>query len=140
LLTKDDFKVTGNDLNETAVIDDLENDTLLSFYFFNPDKDENRESVIITPRGISLGSSKQDVIDKYGMGSLVFFDMKTDLLYRALGSTYDEYIKDAKYSIQYRTEDKLGWRMCFYFDDNDEVILIMYTSSDYSSIAKYIDD
>lgn len=139
VLTDDDFKISGDEYdNEDFIINELK-DHLFYYMYYDPEYDKSEEGVITTHRGIKLGFSKTDVIEKYGIGSYAKFDKDADII-RFSDGDVPKTVKKAEYSLQYRGKDKKGKRLFFYFDKNDKVVAVFYGVADYASMLKEATD
>ena len=157
-LTEDDFTFTDDQTGETVdAVKDMEAHGTsydapgFCFYFFDPNVDpvdDNGAPITITTiRGISIGSSKEDVIKAYGLGSHLNITKDSDdyLAWTLQGAKDGE--QDCKYivdttglnatSVMSYTakENRSGHSIRFYFDSNDKVMCIYYV---YARIEPHI--
>lgn len=119
--------------------------------FFDPDVDpvdENGKPIVITTnRGISLGSSKEEVMSAYGLGSSLSITKDTDDYLAWSQQAAKDGDPDMKYLVEttgvnatsvmsYTTkENRAGHSIRFYFDSNDKVMCIYYV---YARIEPHI--
>ena len=148
-LTEDDFMFTDDQTGETVdAIKDMEahgtsyDSPGFCCYFFDPNVDpvdDNGAPITITTnRGISIGSSKEDVIKAYGLGSHLNITKDSDdylawTLQCAKNGEQDcKYIVDttglnATSVMSYTAKEKRSdHSIRFYFDSDDKVMCIYY--------------
>lgn len=133
VLKKEDFLVTGDNVTNKNILKDI-SDGSINWYYYDSKADKTREGVITTNREIHLGSSKKEVLNKYGMGSLMKFNRRTELFYNLLiqqtpqeGFGFAKQLKEnCSYIMQYFQKNKKKANIRFYFDKNDEVMGIVY--------------
>ena len=128
-LQMDDFEVVSDYSGKEDIINYFDShDYAWSFYYYDPKQDESKEGVIVTARDIMIGSGSEDVLEKYGKGEYREFDETSDVIVLSGEDAAAKTVKSAKYTLQYRMEEDRGWRIVFYFDDEDSVIGINFLS------------
>lgn len=135
ILKEKDFIVNGADYEENEnQIDSLKSDgAVFSCVWYDKEVDKSEEGVICTARGIKLGSTRESVIDVYGIGSMGMFSTKTDNYYAEIKKEgmYDSWCNvmesKSKYFIQYFSSDRDAENIRYYFDENDEVCSIAFS-------------
>ncbi|MGI6721382.1 MAG: hypothetical protein ACOX4I_02305 [Anaerovoracaceae bacterium] len=105
-----------------------EEDTVEVFYWYDKRFDKSKKGAITTNRGIHVGSTKEDVIKKYGIGSTVLFSPKNDKSYKGMAAypSAKKQLRNCKEIIAYRSRDKSNTCIRFYIDKNNEVMLVDY--------------
>ena len=129
-LTEADFLATGNSVPERNLLSYLRsgytNDAAVYFYY-DSSVDESRESVVKTARGITLASTKADVVKAYGEGKTVSMSSPKDTkaIQIAYGFDPNGITGFAKSCLRYQTADG-KYAMYFCFKDNGQVSYIFY--------------
>lgn len=132
-LCLDDFIVDGeikNDILGNDVSEYTQSVGSFVYTYFNPELYENKEGVICTARGISLGDSIDDVKAKYGDENEKTFNPLKDTWYKKILELGDEkasiYMSEnCSTYVQYFNKDE-NRGIIFYFDDQKNVSAIVF--------------
>jgi len=128
-LTAADFTASGASVASgdiKGILDGQGSDSTVYFYY-NSSSDPSRESVVKTARGITLASTKADVISAYGNGRNVSVSNPagTRVLRAAYGSDPNGVTKYIRSCLAYFTADG-AYAMYFGFKDNGQLSFIFY--------------
>ena len=109
-------------------------DDYIYWYCYDEEVDKAKDRVITTNRGIMIGSSKAEVLERYGIGIVKAIDIETDNIYDCMNETEQYYFSSLyatqqEYQVIYQHPLKNA-SLIFGFDKNDEVSWIIYTSTD----------
>ncbi len=103
----------------------------------------SKSKVIKTLRGVTIGTSKKDLITAYGNGTKEKFNKTTDKIYLVCKESYGKKyyngtvtLKNAKTVLVYTYERNTSYAIRFYLDKNDKVIAVVYTKN-YGSFSGY---
>ena len=102
-----------------------------------------KSKVIKTLRGVTIGTTRKDVITAYGNGTQEKFNKSTDKIYliqkESFGKDYysgTRTLKNAKKVLIYTYSRNTSYAIRFYFDKNDKLISVVYTKN-YSLFSGY---
>lgn len=128
-LTAEDFKASGASVSNTdlkSVLDGQGSDTTV-YFFYDSSSDPSRSGVVKTARGITLESTKTDVLNAYGSGKAVSVSdpAGTKVLRAAYGADPNGVNKFLKSCLAYFTADG-SYAIYFGFKDNGQLSFIFY--------------
>lgn len=129
-LTTDDFIATGNSVPKSDIISytasQYQNDSATYFYY-DSSSDPSREGVVRTARGITLASTKNDVIKAYGNGNAV--SVSSPASTKAISIVYEfdpQGVQNYMCScLSYYTADG-KYAIYFGFKDDGQISYILY--------------
>lgn len=110
------------------------------------DEDSIKEDVVVTNRGIHLGSPLSSVEEEYGL-SLAFAVNEESDEYKIIGSGEEggeerarKFLNDVKYGLTYAFQNQDGSRygtIIFFFDENNKVSWIWMSNDAFGLVTNY---
>ncbi|MDO4488620.1 MAG: hypothetical protein Q4B67_06000 [Eubacteriales bacterium] len=127
----DDFRASGSSVGESDILSSLKNSfshDAATYFYFDPNEDSDKGSVITTARGIKLGSTKAEVKASYGNGDESgSVNAPSSQRIIEIAYAYDSVTVAAKCRsyITYYNSDRSA-AILFAFDESDCVSYIFY--------------
>lgn len=129
-LSEADFvaKYDGEKHDISKILDE-NGEGYFQYFAFDATVDDSKKGIVKTHRGICIGNTKKEVIQKYGKADEFMVDLEGDELYQTFlyeGYVLADLMKNQCHSyIEYIYSDKC---IRFYFDDSSEVSWIVFSN------------